>query len=193
MFLAVLDFEATCGDAGFDSSLQEIIELPVALVSLADARVVATFGTFVRPTRQPVLTAFCTELTGIRQSDVDGAPTILDAMAQLDVWLTEHDAHAALAATCGDWDLKQMWPRQLSLERRLVTPPLFRAWCNLKVPFQQVTKTKAKGMMGMLATLGLAHEGRHHRGADDVKNLCRIALELHRRGAELAVTASLNR
>lgn len=33
-------------------------------------------------------------------------------------------------------------------------------------------------MMEMLKCLNLKHEGKHHSGIDDVKNLCNICLEL---------------
>lgn len=34
------------------------------------------------------------------------------------------------------------------------------------------------GMMGMLKHFNIDHEGRHHSGIDDVKNICAIALKL---------------
>jgi inhibitor of KinA sporulation pathway (predicted exonuclease) len=36
-------------------------------------------------------------------------------------------------------------------------------------------------MMAMLQRLGLQHEGRHHSGIDDVKNICNICVELAQR------------
>lgn len=37
-------------------------------------------------------------------------------------------------------------------------------------------------MMGMLKALNIAHEGRHHSGIDDVKNICNISIELMKKG-----------
>jgi ERI1 exoribonuclease 3 len=194
--LAVLDFEATCADRNvdpmWDSSQQEIIEFPVALVSIAERRVVDSFATFVRPSRQPILTAFCTQLTTIQQEDLEGQPMIGEVLTRFATWL---DAHGitddnTCAVTCGDWDLRRMWPLQASLVPDLHgrTPRLFRRWCNLKVAFGAHTGTRASGMMGMLQQLGLAHEGVHHRGVDDVKNLCKVVTHLLEAGAEIRPT-----
>ena len=193
-FLGVIDFEATCADKrvdpGWDPSGQEIIELPVGLVSIRERAVVGQFGTLVRPTRQPRLTAFCTALTSIRQEDLAGQPTIDVALPQMVRWLASQGATEdnCLMTTCGDWDLRHMWPRQASLVPELVTPPLFRRWCNLKVIHRRATGRKAGGMMGMLRGLGIPHRGHHHRGADDVANLCRLAIRLLEGGAAFEPT-----
>lgn len=34
------------------------------------------------------------------------------------------------------------------------------------------------GMMGMLKGLDIPHEGRHHSGIDDVRNICQVCLGL---------------
>jgi ERI1 exoribonuclease 3 len=191
--VAVLDFEATCAEKdhrGFDLSLQEIIELPVGLVSVAEHRVVDVFATFVRPVLQPDLTPFCTALTSITTADVAGAPSIDVALESLARWLDAHGATAdrTLVATCGDWDLRSMWPRQVSLRDGLPTPELFRRWCNLKVVFAAHTGRKPTGMLGMLRALRIPHEGHHHRGVDDVKNLCRVVVRLLEEGAAFRPT-----
>ncbi len=48
----------------------EIIELPVVLLDAATGRRVDEFHTYVRPVAHPVLTDFCTALTGIGQAQV---------------------------------------------------------------------------------------------------------------------------
>ena len=62
-YFLVLDFEATCDD-GSRLKPQEIIEFPVLKVNARTLKTEAEFHTYVRPTFHPVLTAFCTELTG---------------------------------------------------------------------------------------------------------------------------------
>ncbi len=196
-FIAVLDFEATCADAAatpvWDLARQEIIEFPVTLVSLDRREAVDTFHSFVRPTEQPRLTAFCTELTSIRQDEVDGQPTISDVVARFDDWVREHQLtpENCTVATCGDWDLRRMWPKQAGLVEGLGTPALFRRWCNLKVVFSKHTGHRRQDMMGMLRAAGIPHVGHHHRGADDVRNLVAIALWLHDQGASIEATASI--
>jgi 3'-5' exoribonuclease 1 len=48
---------------------------------------IETFHTFVRPRFNPQLSAFCTELTGITQKEVDAAPTFPEAWAQFEAFL----------------------------------------------------------------------------------------------------------
>ncbi|MCK7552888.1 3'-5' exonuclease [Marinobacter goseongensis] len=91
--ILVVDLEATCwedqttpaGDAQSVNNM-EIIEVGCALAtrkgSLLDAR-----SFLVRPIRNPELSSFCSELTGITQSMVDAAPTFPEAIAAMDDWL----------------------------------------------------------------------------------------------------------
>lgn len=196
-YLAVLDFEATCADknidVGWDAAKQEIIELPVALLSVAERKVIATFESFVRPTQQPKLTAFCTALTTITDADLEGQPEITEVIERLHTWLDAHGVNAenTCVATCGDWDLKTMWPRQVKLVPALAarSPEIFRTWCNLKVVFQKHTGMKATGMIPMLERMGITHQGTHHRGIDDVRNLCALAVRLLEDGAVVGPTS----
>jgi ERI1 exoribonuclease 3 len=193
--LAILDFEATCADAAdtdWSTSKQEIIEFPVALVSANDGSAIDTFSTFVRPVHQPVLTAFCTKLTTIRQEEVDGAPDISDVLTRFQSWLAQHgaDDNNTCVVTCGDWDLRRMWPQQASLVPGLRTPPLFRSWANIKTVFHAHTGIKPSGMMSMLNHFSLEHQGIHHRGIDDVENLSRLVVRLLSDRAVIAATWS---
>ncbi|KAG6829986.1 hypothetical protein H0H87_009593 [Tephrocybe sp. NHM501043] len=72
----VLDVEATCQQGTDFNFPNEIIEFPVCLMRWKDRtddlkasqlEVVAEFRSFVKPTWQPNLSQFCTELTGITQ------------------------------------------------------------------------------------------------------------------------------
>jgi len=65
-YFCVLDFEATCDDVK-RLSHQEIIEFPVVVVDARTFEVAAEFHKYVRPVWNPILTKFCTELTGIQQ------------------------------------------------------------------------------------------------------------------------------
>ncbi|MCE0760081.1 exonuclease domain-containing protein [Marinobacter sp. G11] len=91
--ILVVDLEATCWEnqttpAGDAQSvhIMEIIEIGCALATrqgeLLDAR-----SFLVRPTRHPILSDFCTELTGITQSMVEGAPALSEAIEAMNAWL----------------------------------------------------------------------------------------------------------
>jgi len=200
--LIVLDFEATCDDV-HPPSPQEIIEFPSVLLSAHTLEVVAEFESFVRPAHHPTLTSFCRELTGIEQAQVDAAPLFTEVFAAHQAWLASHglplvpgDEGLAYAfVTCGDWDLKTMLPAQLracDLDLRTV-PAAYQQWINIKHPFRAAMKQRRgpAGMPHMLETLGLALEGRHHRGIDDCRNIARIVRALAAAGTSLQVTGTL--
>ena len=214
-YYAVLDFEATCeqgrrNPAGYQA---EVIELPTVLLDGRTMRVVGEFQTYVKPVVNPTLTAFCTELTGIQQSWVDGAPTFEAALRQHTSWLRRHGlaAHGTpgyswACVTCGDWDLKTMLPDQLRLLNQHDRGPgvksrtasrrdlgkQFRRWVNIKKIYAKCVPAgqpqKASGMTGMLRGLGLTLEGRHHSGIDDCRNIANMVRALVVRGAVLECT-----
>ena len=65
-YLLVLDFEATC-DNPVQTRPQEIIELPTVVIDTHTGTIVGEFRRYIRPVVHPVLSPFCTTLTGITQ------------------------------------------------------------------------------------------------------------------------------
>ncbi|MFH4984202.1 hypothetical protein AB6A40_010911 [Gnathostoma spinigerum] len=63
----VLDFEATCVEGAKIMPVQEIIEFPVIQINARTFDEEARFHQYVRPTERPMLTSFCSSLTGIVQ------------------------------------------------------------------------------------------------------------------------------
>lgn len=96
--ILVVDFECTC-DSGEPHYPHEIIEFPVVVIDTRRRQVVAEFHTYVKPVRNPQLTEFCTALTGIRQDQVDGAPTIGEALDMFRQWLRDVFLPLAVAAS----------------------------------------------------------------------------------------------
>jgi inhibitor of KinA sporulation pathway (predicted exonuclease) len=202
-YFCVLDFEATCekGRRNGPTFQAEVIELPSVLLDGRTMRAVDEFQSYVRPVVNPVLTAFCTELTGIEQSWVEESPPFPEALRQHTAWLQKHgiavsgaSGKSVACVTCGDWDLKTMLPDQLRLlhGRRPAVPAHFRRWVNIKKVYAQSVPTgrrsKASDLTGMLKGLGLTLEGRHHSGIDDCRNIANVVRALAERGAALEVT-----
>lgn len=181
-YYAVLDFEATC-DEPRQISIQEIIEFPTVLLDAETLAVIDEFESFVRPVKNPILTEFCHDLTGIEQGDVDGADTFPVVFERHQKWLRSHEGDA-LFVTCGNWDLRSMLPRQCRLHD-LPIPSEYQDWVNIKDVFRSFKRRRPPGMKGMLKALGLRLEGRHHRGIDDCRNIARIVQELAKRGVRL--------
>jgi inhibitor of KinA sporulation pathway (predicted exonuclease) len=202
-FLVVLDFEATCDDHN-PPSPQEIIEFPSVLISMDTLAPVSEFRAFVKPQHHSRLTRFCMELTGIRQEQIDRAPSFPEVLKQHLDWLrahrlpveTDETGHQYALVLCGDWDLGTMFP----LQGRVCVPPLdriprpYRQWVNIKrlyAKWKGVAKTP--GLRGMLRGLGMSLEGHHHCGIDDCRNIARIVKALVERGQAMEITSRISK
>lgn len=98
-FICVLDFECTCQEdtSGYP---HEVIEFPVVVLELATRKIVAEFHSFCKPTVNPILTPFCTKLTGITQAQVDDAPSFPSVIDNLSTWLEQHKYALAAWVAC---------------------------------------------------------------------------------------------
>lgn len=191
----ILDFEATCDSKGF-AGPQEIIEFPSVLLDLERGVVCDEFTSFVRPVHNPQLSDFCRELTGIQQGEVDAAKPFPEVLAKHTTWLEKHGLNEsnALFVTCGDWDLKQMWPIQLAAAKidPQTLPRIYGQWQNIKVLYCQVfDQPRVGSMVKMLRGLQMELQGRHHRGIDDCRNIARIYQALIDKGGKVEVTGKL--
>ena len=189
-WLAVIDLESTCDDQA-NPSPQEIIELPCVLLSLRTLQLVASWRTYVRPTEHPVLSPFCTRLTGITQEQVDSGMRLAAALESLHAFLAAHGALSGserlLCATWSDWDLQHMLASEARW-RRLELPPHLRSWCDLRSVFRAQYPRAQGGLEEACATAGVPWEGRAHSGLDDATNTACLAVHCCLRGAVLAVT-----
>ena len=178
-YLCVFDFEATCElkDKVTDQ-LQfphEIIEFPVILIRTSTLEKVAEFHSYVRPVLNPILTPFCTELTGITQAQVDTADEFPVVLARLQVWMANYGlgvSHTFSFASDGPWDFRDFFTMQCIFSG-IKRPEFSRSWINIRKHFSNKYKERS-GVDGMLKTLGLSFEGRPHCGLDDARNIARI-------------------
>ena len=185
-YICVLDFEATCWQGELSKHIQEIIEFPSVLYKLNEngtVHYISEFSSYVRPVCETVLSDFCTELTGITQDKVDSADPIEVVYAKHYSWLIEHTDPAIpiYITTCGAWDLQTMLPKEV-FNKKLPYYSVYKRFINVKTEFENVCKTKAYGMVGMLEHLNLTLDGRHHSGIDDTKNIAKIMLEIIAKG-----------
>lgn len=78
------------------------------VVDLKQRKIISTFHEYVTPKFNPILTKFCTELTGITQEMVDKKNDISVTLENLDKWIfSQPYLHSKnfVFMTCGDWDL----------------------------------------------------------------------------------------
>lgn len=163
--LIVVDLEATCW-RGEAKAPFEIIEIGAVAWRMGFG-VLGEFQTFVRPQLAPI-SDFCTELTTIRQEDVDAAPVFPDAWRNFREWSRNFDPFTL--ASWGYYDDKQL---RKDCERHGIAYDIERHM-NLKVAFAQQTGTKKMGLGEALRTINLNLHGTHHRGIDDARNVVRI-------------------
>ncbi|TNN16162.1 Protein zyg-11 isoform 1 [Schistosoma japonicum] len=111
-YFMVLDFEATC-EKDIKIPDPEIIEFPVLMVNAYTLHTESIFHHYVRPTINPVLSDFCTELTGIIQSMIEDEPELPSILKMFDLFLDKNNLkicpYKFAFVTCGDWDLKIMY------------------------------------------------------------------------------------
>ncbi|KAK3126913.1 hypothetical protein QOZ80_7AG0565090 [Eleusine coracana subsp. coracana] len=190
-FFVVVDFEATCQEKGRIYP-QEIIEFPAVLVDAATGSLVSAFRTYVRPRHHPQLTAFCKELTGIEQSQVDGGVGLGEALAKLDAWLVAAGvARNRLAVvTWGDWDCKTMLESECRF-KGIPKPEYFDRWVNLRIPFEAAFGPGRRNLQEAVKEAGLQWVGRLHCGLDDARNTAYLLVEVMRRGVAISITGSL--
>nr|CAH8824622.1 unnamed protein product [Trichobilharzia regenti] len=173
------NFESTCF-AENNGQAPEIIEFPVV--------------SFVRPTENPELSVFCSNLTGIQQSDVENAPTLGVVLKKFEIWLRRtketlgcsfkgQPTTTAIFVTWTDWDISIcLWDE--CRRKKLPLPGDMLNRIDLKAIFQQwlgshkVAQNWRGGLKDALHLVGLRFEGRPHRGIDDAKNTARLLLHL---------------
>eukprot|EP00250_Pteridium_aquilinum_P009720 c18885_g1_i1 orf=115-1539(-) len=192
-YVVVIDFEATCDKNMEKLKPQEIIEFPAVLVDCRRLTVGDCFQTYVRPVHHPILTTFCTHLTGIQQEQVDKGIPLAEAIYWHDKWLERNGIKNKNFAVLiwSDWDCKIMLESECKL-KGLDKPHYFNRWINLKVLFQGAFNGRKCNLRKAVEVSGLKWTGRAHCGLDDAMNTARLALELMRRGTILTVTGSLD-
>jgi len=214
--LLVIDFEATCDQPQTNLLHQEIIEFPIVIIDLTKTdedveshKIVPTissreFHRYVKPVVHPILSKFCNELTGIEQEWIDRAKdwksVWIESLDWIKNWEEDEKKISGVEVnwaivTCGDWDIQSMLPRQMALtftaENQHPIPLNFQQWINVKKLFTGFYKTKSSGMTGMLRSLKLPLEGRHHSGIDDSRNIARIVKRMLEDGCVFEITGRL--
>jgi inhibitor of KinA sporulation pathway (predicted exonuclease) len=182
-YLCILDYEASCWENDDSKKPEmEIIEFPSILYKIDDknnAQLISEFSSYVRPTRNPKLSKFCTQLTGITQEQVDKADVFEVVYNRHIKWLLEHIPQdtRVLFATCGHWDLATQLPRELK-NKNLKKNGIYKDYINVKDEFEYFYKKKAGGLTNMLKELNMKFIGKLHSGYDDSKNISRVMLKM---------------
>ncbi len=166
----ILDLEATCWERGTQPSRMETIEFGAVELDRVTLEPRREFSRFVRPIVEPLLSEFCTKLTGITQKDVEHAPMFPEVFGEFLTWLGDG---AITLCTWGNYDI-----RQLKIDCRrygVLFPYRLENYLNLKKMFAAAHGIKPCGMKRALQILNIQLDGRHHRAIDDVRNIAKVA------------------
>lgn len=170
-YLLIMDLEATCCDEGtVPNTESEIIEIGAVIVQMDNKQTVDAFTQFIKPSRHPALTSFCTKLTTITQTDVDKSPSFEGAMAILKDWLQPYQNDYVMCSW-GNYDKNHIIS---DCKYFGVTNPLNGSHINLKTAFAKKQGVKRCGLRIALEKVGLGFQGQHHRGIDDTRNIVKL-------------------
>ena len=185
-YLVVVDFECTCEDRE-EPFLHEIIEFPAVLLDMHSRREARHFHSFVKPTERPVLSDFCTRLTGIDQATVDKAEPLDRVLVEFGAWLDEFVGEDySLAADCQS-DLRHFLLAECR-RKKIRVRDAWRSWVDIGRHLMVHFDLRRPGNLQMkLAKVGLTFDGTPHRGLDDARNIGRLALALQERGVSLTI------
>lgn len=167
-YFAVVDLEMTCEANGVGFKM-ETIEIGCAMVRTDTLEVVDTYESLVRPSLNPTLSKFCTELTGITQNDVDSARHFPEVANEFGQFLAKH--RNALFVAWGTGDFKQI---QQDCEMHDIDNPVQISILNQKSIFKSMGLTN-KGF-GLKKALNIAkiEQGEAHRALADAVNTAKL-------------------
>ncbi|XP_072319023.1 ERI1 exoribonuclease 2 [Eucyclogobius newberryi] len=210
-YIIVIDFESTCWKEKNNYG-QEIIEFPAVLLNSSSGEVESEFHSYVQPQEHPVLSGFCTELTGITQSQVEAGVPLQICLSRFSRWLQQQQQQQGLVfphrqdstaqssdapklctfLTWSDWDLGVCLQYECK-RKQMNKPSVLNSWIDLRSTYRLFYNRKPKGLNGALQDLGIQFEGREHSGLDDARNTAQLAARMMREGCVLRITRSLDR
>ncbi|KAJ9580253.1 hypothetical protein L9F63_004066, partial [Diploptera punctata] len=204
-YLIVIDFESTCWKDKLGNQ-PEIIEFPAVLINLSTGMIEEEFQQYVMPSENPVLSEFCTNLTGIKQDDVDAGVPLGTCLLIFSRWIKQisekrklifHESRTVndkqnicTFVTWSDWDLSVCLHNEC-VRKHLHKPDILSQWIDIRATYKEFYKRRPQGLRGALSELGLPFEGREHSGLCDARNTAFLAWRMVQDGAILKITKQL--
>ncbi|MCB4438068.1 hypothetical protein LHL20_17695 [Alteromonas sp. McT4-15] len=169
--IVVVDIEHTCAiDGSLPPEERETIEIGAVLIDTCSLQIIDEFSCLIRPVIHPKLSKFCTELTGITQSELDVAEPFPKLFANFIDWLPSDAEY--IFATWGAYDLVQLNIDCASHGMPAFSPSLN---LNLKEAFKVSRNLRKKvGLKKALEISNISYKGNHHRALDDAKNTAKL-------------------
>uniref|UniRef100_A0A2K5R8P9 ERI1 exoribonuclease 2 n=1 Tax=Cebus imitator TaxID=2715852 RepID=A0A2K5R8P9_CEBIM len=209
-YLIVIDFESTCWNDGKRHHSQEIIEFPAVLLNTSTGQTESEFHAYVQPQEHPILSEFCMELTGIKQTQVDEGVPLKICLSRFCKWIhkiqqqkkiifaagvsepSTSEVNLCAFVTWSDWDLGVCLEYECK-RKQLLKPVFLNSWIDLRATYKLFYRRKPKGLSGALQEVGIEFSGREHSGLDDSRNTALLAWKMIRDGCLMKITRSLNK
>lgn len=171
MNFIIFDLEATCWKGYHSNNFQEIIEIG-ALKMDAFGTIKDSYSVLVKPVVNPTLSAYCTELTSIEQSHVNGAETFETEIEKFQDWIGIFEESPYQLCSWGNFDQKLLFGNcehhQLSTEWTQAYFDVRRQYLDIRPYHRPISLRRA------LEREGLEFEGTPHRALDDAFNLTKL-------------------
>ena len=122
----------------------EIIKFPVVVMHAPTGKIIDKFHEYVKPRFNPILSKFCTELTGITQEMVQNCRQIEDVLINVEICCSKLPyikKENYKFVTCGDWNLSKCLKNEAN-QKKIAVQPFLRAYINIKKYFEVVIKTR---------------------------------------------------
>lgn len=168
----VFDLEATCWDQ-WEKKDNETIEIGAIMIN-ENKQIISEFEQFIRPTKYPILSEFCKNLTTISQEEVNNAPFFPEAIENFKTWI-DISNQAYILCSWGFYDRKQF---ESDCQLHNLDVSWIQNHISLKHQHGKIKNLKRNiGMHNALELEGFKLDGTHHRGIDDSKNITKIFIK----------------
>lgn len=165
-YILTIDLEMTCDDhPHFTGQDQEIIEVGWVLQKL-NYTTVSSGNFFVKPLIKPVITEYCTKLTGITPEDIEDRFPLKTEVAR---WLPELPKSSSIIMAA--WGADPDWLRQ-ELKDQGGNYPFFEEFINVKLVDNSLHGRR--GLKAAVYELGIEMELPQHRALPDAITTTRI-------------------
>lgn len=186
--VAILDLEYTSWEGARarnwsgENEYREIVEIGAVVLAGPDLAEVASMGVFVRPQKNPQLSQYLIDLTGITQSTIDRSDDLAVASEMV----------AAMLKSCGllgastVWSFGEdgeIWAENFHLvgSRSPIEPSCF---LDIRRRLTSVLKLPEKGMdsAALSEHVGISDPARAHRALDDCRSVANALRYVKKQG-----------
>lgn len=164
------------------------------LVQSDPLKIVSTFHKYVKPTIHPILSPFCTLLTGISQEVVENSQTWQIVYQDFLDWLDVNavDRNQCLFVSDGPWDVRDFIGKELNYHE-ISRPSFMHRILDIRKHYAKKYDRQSTNLNGMLLGLNMEFEGREHSGLDDAKNVYRIFEKMIADGFKMEANTDLRK